>query len=114
MKAFNRKRKVIASVVTIQQTITRVCRGTDNYFVALSSTSVWPFLLQGLDPSNGEARFAGYAISRITILCSYFPTRQITVGKVCSQKIDSSGRHLHPHSPIYQPVSSSEKMRSKP
>jgi hypothetical protein len=39
--------KFITSVFTIQQTFTRVCRRTNNYFVALLFTSVSSFLLQG-------------------------------------------------------------------
>jgi hypothetical protein len=73
MKAFNRKRKVITSVLMIQQTFSPVCRGTNNYFVAVSCTRVSLFLLQGLGRQQ-EARFAGYAIFEITILCSKFPT----------------------------------------
>jgi len=66
MTAFNRKRKVFTSAFTIQQTIIRVCRRTNNYFVALLCTSVSSFLLQGLDREQ-EARFAGYAIFKITL-----------------------------------------------
>jgi hypothetical protein len=49
MKAFNRKRNVITSVFMIQQTLFHVCPRTNNYFVALSCTSVSSFFLQGLD-----------------------------------------------------------------
>ena len=48
VRVFNCERNVITSVFTIQQTITRVCRRTNNYFVALLCMSVSSFLLQGL------------------------------------------------------------------
>jgi hypothetical protein len=53
--------------VTIQQTITRVCRRTSNYFVGFLCTIVPSFLLQGLDRQQ-EARFAGDAIFKIKVL----------------------------------------------
>ena len=47
-RASNRKSNLITFVFRIQQTITRVCSRTNNYFVALSCMSVSPFLLRGL------------------------------------------------------------------
>ncbi|MBP1746954.1 MAG: hypothetical protein H6Q54_1569 [Deltaproteobacteria bacterium] len=41
----------ITSIFTIQQTLTYVCRRTNNYFVVLLSTSVSSSLLQELDRS---------------------------------------------------------------
>ena len=54
----------IAPVCTIQQAVLPVCRRTNNYSVAILSTSVSSFLLQGLDREQ-EARFDGYAIFKI-------------------------------------------------
>jgi hypothetical protein len=49
VRVFDCERNTIIPVFTIQQTITRVCRRTDNYFVGLLCISVSSFLLQGLD-----------------------------------------------------------------
>jgi hypothetical protein len=40
---------IIIPIFMIQQTIIRVCRTTNNYFVVLMHTSVSSFLLQGFD-----------------------------------------------------------------
>ena len=49
VRVFNCEHSFITSVHTIQQTVSPVCRRTDNYFVAFLCTSVSSFLLQGLD-----------------------------------------------------------------
>ena len=46
MKAFNRKRTVITSILMIQQALSHVCRRTNNYVVALLCKSVSSFLLR--------------------------------------------------------------------
>jgi len=49
VRVFDCEHDSIIPVSTIQQTITRVCRRTNNYFVLLLHTSVSSFLLQGLN-----------------------------------------------------------------
>ena len=55
---------VITSVIIMQQTLSSVCRRTNNYFVALLCTSLSSFLLQVVDWSCWTE-------------CRLFPTPQV-------------------------------------
>jgi hypothetical protein len=62
MKAFDRKRTVITSVVMIQQAFSRVCPRTNNYFVALSCTNVSSFLQPGIGRFFVALAFIGFSV----------------------------------------------------